>query len=103
MEGKPDQWLVYSKDADWLVTNTEGKEANVGFGFCRSDENGYGHPTSVKAWDVALEGTKWQPQPGVSATAMVCPNSNHLPLPPSPNALMNNCMCRAKKKATYIS
>ncbi len=67
MEGIPDYWLLYCEDAHWLVTDTEGKEANDGSGFCFSAETGIGHPTLVKAWNV-----DWQPQPGISATALVC-------------------------------
>ncbi len=70
MEGYPDSWLVFSSLAKWIVTHTKGKEENDGSGFCLCVDAVADNPSLVKLWAIATI-THWQPQPGVSCTALV--------------------------------
>merc|ERR1711998_491736 len=61
-----DVWLVFDKDGQWLVCDTDSKDANNGEGYAFCLEQGLKSPAGATKWMVLL-GTTWEQQDSMAA------------------------------------
>ena len=64
-KGDGDKWLRYTKNNQWMVGTTAGKDANNDTGLCHSVQKDLQHPTEESDWKVHTGGT-WEVQRSIA-------------------------------------